>query len=168
MLINFNEYINCCFSIFSTIRLLAIRVINSNYQYNIAPRPVVQSSISLHVSIPVYLRCSSTTSNHLFLGLPCGLFPSGFHFITDLTVLLSLLLITYPSHRSLCHLIKIVTGVTSTAQTYRIIPYCIYFSNYLLLNHREGYKYSSLYFVFKHPHPSFCLFGRRLLCTTLC
>jgi len=115
MLINFNEYINCCFSIFSTIRLLAIRVINSNYQYNIAPRPVVQSSISLHVSIPVYLRCSSTTSNHLFLGLPCGLFPSGFHFITDLTVLLSLLLITYPSHRSLCHLIKIVTGVTSTA-----------------------------------------------------
>jgi len=107
------------------------------HQYNIAPHrhlslsPECRApSLSMCLCPSRYLRCSSTILNHLFLGLPCRLFPGGFYSITDLTVLLSLLLITCPSHYSLCQLIKLVTGATSTVSTYRIVsssPIICYF-----------------------------------------
>lgn len=67
---------------------------------------------SLRVSIPNSFRSSSTESIRIFLGLPRGLFPSGYHSITDLTILFSLLLLMCPSHCSLCPVIQLVTGAT--------------------------------------------------------
>ena len=72
------------------------------------------------------LRWLSRLSSHLSLGLPLGLFPIVYIFITTLRVDSSSLLVTWPNHRSL---------FLSLTWTIGSILLCWYMSSFLFLSH---------------------------------
>jgi hypothetical protein len=61
-----------------------------------------------HPPQPIYLRSILIPSSHLRLGLPSGLFPSGFHTKTVHTFLPSPMRATYPTHLILLDLICLI------------------------------------------------------------
>ena len=71
-------------------------------------------SACLHV-VSTLLRIASTPSIHLFLGLPTGRFPVGFHFATYFTLLDGPILIECPHHLRM--FASMVSTIGSTLNT---------------------------------------------------
>ena len=63
-------------------------------------------AIFLRPLTPIFFKSFSTSSNHLFLGFPTGLFPAGIFLNTFFAVLSSDILSTYPTHHTFPFLIS--------------------------------------------------------------
>ena len=62
------------------------------------PPDFLSSIFSFHRVVFIFLRSIASSSFHLFLGLTFDLVPSGFQLVIILTLLLSVILPTWPNH----------------------------------------------------------------------
>jgi len=75
------------------------------------PVPFLSQINPVHAPHPTFWRPILILSSHLCLGLPSGLFPSGFHTKTLYTPLLTPMHATYPTHSILLYLVpQIISG----------------------------------------------------------
>jgi hypothetical protein len=79
------------------------------FQHFMEPRfPILSQINSVHTTHPISLRSILILSTQLRLGLPSGLFLSGFHTNITYAFLLAPILATYPSHLIRLDLIIII------------------------------------------------------------
>lgn len=115
--------------------------------------------------LPVLCTCQfsisfRSSSIHLLLGLPRGLFPSGFHSVTDLTIVFS-------PHNVVQATVAFVLWSSWSRmphKPYRTVPYCTFFSG-RPLPHREHIFFSKSYF---QKFSVFFEFGRCSCFTVVC
>jgi len=122
---------------------------------NPPPVPILSQINTVHSLHPSSWRSSLILSSHLQLGLPSGLFPSGFPTKSLYVLLLSPIRTTCPAHLILLYLITRMTfGEQYISLSYSIWSFSI--PRYL---DPPRPKYSPQYPILKHLQPTFLQFS---------